>query len=165
MLVLLSFGLSAQISLPFECGTIEDESGTPNELPVNCAPFSNYANGFEARHGDKLIPSGATIKTILKTNIIIMQDDNGEGNFKYSNNAIHKAFLDEIYERVNQRMVALSPDCTPAGSPNGYTSGPASKFRCPKLDLLPAGVTKNNFRSYGYASDFSFSQRPKYLRF
>jgi hypothetical protein len=44
-------------------------------------------------------------------------------------------------------------------------SGPASKFRCPKLDLLPAGVTKNNFRSYGYASDFSFSQRPKYLRF
>jgi hypothetical protein len=45
------------------------------------------------------------------------------------------------------------------------TSGPASKFRCPKLDLLPAGVTKNNFRSYGYASDFSFSQRPKYLRF
>jgi hypothetical protein len=45
------------------------------------------------------------------------------------------------------------------------TSGPASNFRCPKLDLLPAGVTKNNFRSYGYASDFSFSQRPKYLRF
>jgi hypothetical protein len=30
---------------------------------------------------------------------------------------------------------------------------------------LPAGVTKNNFRSYGYASYFSFSQRPKYLRF
>jgi hypothetical protein len=29
---------------------------------------------------------------------------------------------------------------------------------------LPAGVTKNNFRNYGYASDFSFSQRPKYLR-
>jgi hypothetical protein len=37
------------------------------------------------------------------------------------------------------------------------SSGPASKFRCPKLDLLPAGVTKNNFRSYGYASNFSFS--------
>jgi hypothetical protein len=56
-------------------------------------------------------------------------------------------------------------DALPWRRHSSATSGPASKFRCPKLDLLPAGFTKNNFRSYVYASDFSFSQRPKYLRF
>lgn len=109
--------------LSFSCGTVDDSPDDgADQLVSTCSPTDSYSRNFNQRYLDKLIPSDASGNLILKTNIIIVQNEDGEGNFDYYGNATHRDFLDDVFNRVNERMIDLSPDCTPGGSPTGYSS-------------------------------------------
>lgn len=110
-------------NLTIGCGTVDGISDVGNvQLASTCSPNRSYADDFHDRHLDNLIPSDASGNLILRTNLIIVQNNAGGGNFDYYGNPTHREFLDDVFTRVNERMINLSPDCTTPDSPIGYSS-------------------------------------------
>ena len=54
------------------------------------------------KHLSDAIPQG-TQKLKIRTNVIIVQDANGEGNFQLSN-PLHVKYFDDIFRVLNERL-------------------------------------------------------------
>lgn len=142
--------MTAQISLPFECGMLDDSDEVLSST-VNCSPGSSYAANFVNRHCDKLIPDLSTTKTILRTNIIIVQDGSGNGNFDYENNPVHKAFLDDVWTRVNERVNASVGGCTPNFSLDGCNN--QNEYFGLNIEFEPHFIELQDNQLYNHRND------------
>ncbi len=123
--LLFSIVTYSQFDPGFSCGTpdpLPDVAEFPLEGQI-CQPSNQWNNG--ATHlGDFLTePSNDRLK--IRTNVIIVQNSNGKGNFEVDN-ADDVLFLDRFFERINNSLNDYDDvDCECTRSPTHY---PASNF-------------------------------------
>ncbi len=107
-----------------DCGT--DNSGSNNsfqEPNVNPDCNDSYLSGFMNKHSQDAIPQGVG-KIKIRTNVIIVQDANGEGNFSLSNPA-HVKYFDDIFKVVNERLQNIVEEsCNCSTAPTHYDKFP-----------------------------------------
>lgn len=96
--------------------SISAQGDEPEGL-INC---HNSLTAFQNAHLDDLIPQGITRNLIIRTNVILMQRQGGEGNFSLSNPE-HVQFLNTVFELGNQKLTQLIyDDCQCADMPIHY---------------------------------------------
>jgi Secretion system C-terminal sorting domain len=113
-----TISLTAQ-QLPIGCGTGPNPTEPAESLSQNC---NNSFNNFLAKHADDMVPQGIDRKLRIRTNVIFVQNESGEGNFSISN-AAHMSFFDRIFNEANQRLETLIQEsCNCTTSPVHYNN-------------------------------------------
>lgn len=79
-------------------------------------------NSFNSDHVLDIVPNQPSNKIRIRSNVILMQNSEGEGNFEWTNNPEHRSFLTDVFRRVNERMLALAGGCSQSGDPIEYSS-------------------------------------------
>jgi Secretion system C-terminal sorting domain/Right handed beta helix region len=85
----------------------------------------NCVNGFSSflqNHADDMIPQGINRKLKIRTNVLFVQNELGEGCFSKSN-AAHMDFWTKIFVDMNARLEQLvQEDCSCTTTPNHYNN-------------------------------------------
>ncbi len=113
--------LFSQSNFPtFACGTPPLDQ---NEHLLPTVQKCNFSfSSFTQNHTDDMIPTGVTRNLKIRTNVILVQDENGNGNFKLSNSE-DVAFLNAIYSDMNSRINNLyGTNCGCSISPIFYSN-------------------------------------------
>ncbi|MEL6864275.1 MAG: T9SS type A sorting domain-containing protein [Bacteroidota bacterium] len=103
------------------CGTSGGghSSGTENIV----AACNNSLIDFNSNHNDDMVPQGISRTLKIKTNIVILQRENGSGNFSPSTNQEHKDFLDKIFVKLNEKVTVLQQEnCNCSTAPEHYNN-------------------------------------------
>jgi hypothetical protein len=110
--------LVAQPGLDFSCGTGSNPVVPEAEmLPQNCNTNFDY---FLANHADDMVPQGIDRKLKIRTNIVFVQNENGEGNFSITN-FDHMDYWERIFAEVNGRLEQLMQEnCSCQTTPTHY---------------------------------------------
>ncbi|MTB50541.1 hypothetical protein [Lewinella sp. W8] len=111
-----SIGLFGQAHIIGGCGTDQTPIGFSNNnsdaKSTNCStPTGTDLNTFEQDHLADLVPTNSTRKIRIRTNVILLQNASGEGNFELSNQ-VHQDFLDDLYDMINNRISNMQSTCT-----------------------------------------------------
>ncbi|HHH54628.1 MAG TPA: right-handed parallel beta-helix repeat-containing protein, partial [Bacteroidetes bacterium] len=115
-MIMLSINYSNGQNLEISCGTDEEVSGDIEERSGDC---STLFNGFLYNHLYDLVPTG-TQKIKIKTNCVIVQDENGNGNFSLSNNQ-ERDYLEKIFYYINENLENLyEENCGCQDNPTYY---------------------------------------------
>ncbi len=114
----LTFSLVAQPDFDFSCGTGPNpDSPEAYASPQNC---NNTFASFLANHADDMVPQGIDRKLKIRTNIVFVQNEGGEGNFSISN-PDHMDYWDRIFAEANGRLEQLMQEnCGCQTTPTHY---------------------------------------------
>ncbi|MCW5922885.1 MAG: hypothetical protein KIS77_11110 [Saprospiraceae bacterium] len=100
----LTFSLVAQPGFDFSCGTDPNpDSSEAYASPQNC---DNTFASFLTNHADDMVPQGIDRKLKIRTNIVFVQNEGGEGNFSISN-PDHMDYWERIFTEANGRLEQL----------------------------------------------------------
>ena len=111
--------LTAQINSIFDCGTTEDTLSEGSSLSQNC---NTSFTAFRNAHADDMVPQGIDRTLKIKTNVIFVQKDNGEGNYSLSN-PDHVDYWNRIFDTMNLKLTQLvEQHCNCVNSPYHYTN-------------------------------------------
>lgn len=110
-------GLAAQQYYPL-CGTGgNDEPESFNQAQTCNTSFTT----FLANHTDDMVPQGTDRKLRIRTNVIFVQNEEGDGNFSTSNPA-HMDFWNKVFIDANKRLESLIEEsCQCTTQPVHYT--------------------------------------------
>jgi hypothetical protein len=118
-LCLFTASLIAQQFPLFSCGTAPNPEEPAASMNQNC---NNSFSSFLSNHADDMVPQGVNGKLRIRTNVIFVQNEQGEGNFSISNPA-HMSFFETIFSGANQRLENLIEEsCNCSTSPVHYNN-------------------------------------------
>ena len=63
-------------------------------------------SSFRGHHADDMVPQGIDRTLKLKTNVIFVQDDNGDGNYSISNPE-HMEYWHRVFDTMNYKLKNL----------------------------------------------------------
>ncbi len=112
-------GLFSQSYNEFTCGTEinPEESQSSNSSTQIC---NNNFSSFLANHADDMVPQGINRTLKIRTNVIFVQNQAGDGNFSV-NNPDDMDFWDRVFTDINTRMEnLLQESCQCSTNPTHY---------------------------------------------
>ncbi|MEM1323777.1 MAG: right-handed parallel beta-helix repeat-containing protein, partial [Bacteroidota bacterium] len=122
-LLMLFLGLTAQNYNEYPgCGFAHDSP--PKEIIPRSDNCYFYFHDFLAQHNDDMVPQGISRKLKIRTNVVLVQNQNGEYNFR-TDNPDHMQFLNGIFSDMNNRLEDLLPEscnCSSADGPVHYSN-------------------------------------------
>jgi len=136
----LTLTLNAQILI--ECGTQSNPADPTSNPSQNC---NNSFVSFLNSHADDMVPQGIKRKLRIKTNVIFVQNENGEGNFSASN-AAHLSFFERIFAEANQRLENLVQESC------GCSSQPAH-YNNIHLEFVPTYIEIQDIFAWDHTND------------
>ena len=142
----MTFCVMAQDIEP-SCGTVE-ETNNDNSSKITC---NGTFNDFLSNHMFDMIPTGATRVLRMRTNVIFVQNDDGEGNFTMSNSE-HEDYWNSVFEEINLRLANITDEtCQCTESPLYYPDI--------KLEFIPNFIELKDDFSWNHRNDPSPSTK------
>ncbi len=109
----------AQFVINPDCGTTEDTLSEGSSVSQTCN--NNFSN-FRTNHADDMVPQGIDRTLKIKTNVIFVQDDNGNGNYSISN-PDHMDYWHRVFDSMNlQLKLLVEENCNCPTMPYHYSN-------------------------------------------
>ncbi|MEO5582441.1 MAG: right-handed parallel beta-helix repeat-containing protein, partial [Saprospiraceae bacterium] len=111
--------ICAQLNTNFDCGMTEETQSEESSSSQIC---NHSFTSFKNNHVDDMIPQGIDRTLKIHTNVIFMQNDDGEGNFTMSNDE-HVMYWNRVFDSINYRLKNIvEQNCNCPTMPYHYTN-------------------------------------------